>query len=189
MPVLVHKAKKSVLPSGIESILFTKAQIAKRVKELARIIEKRYAGQDPVMIGILKGSFIFLSDLIREIRLPVEIDFLSVSSYTGTHSSGMVRLNFDIRKNIKHRSVILVDDIVDTGFSLGYVRKHLLARGPKSLEICVLLDKPERRRVLVPVNYLGFSVPDRFVVGYGLDYNERHRELPYIAVLKANHGV
>lgn len=186
MPTAISTSKKlskSVHPD-LAGVLFSEAQIAKRVKELGVEISKRYAGKDLVVIGVLKGSFMFVSDLVREIKRPMELDFLAASSYAGQNSSGMVRLHYDIRKSIKNRDVILVDDILDTGFSLNFVRKHLMAKGPKSLSICVLLDKPERRKIFVPARYVGFSVPDKFVVGYGLDYNEKYRELPYIGVLK-----
>ncbi|MBI4668623.1 MAG: hypoxanthine phosphoribosyltransferase [Elusimicrobia bacterium] len=168
----------------LANVLFSKPQIARRVGELARRINADYTGRKPVIIGMLKGSFMFIADLLRQIKIPVELDFLCVSSYVGETSSGMIKMNFDIKAEICDRDVILIDDIVDTGFSLAWVRKHIMARQPKSLEICVLLDKAARRKVFVPVRYTGFTVQDAFLVGYGLDYNERYRELPVIGTLK-----
>lgn len=176
--------KPSVHPD-IEAVLFNQAQISKRIDVLAKEINAEYKDRYLIMVAILKGSFIFLGDLLRRLTVPVEVDFLSLSSYIGDRSSEMVKLNFDIRLDVKDRDVLLVDDIVDTGFSLTFARKHILSKGAQEVDVCVLLDKPERRKVLVPVRYTGFIVPDRFVVGYGLDYNERYRELPYIGVLKS----
>lgn len=184
MPVTV-RAKKDTSRPEIAAVLFTAAQIAARVRALAKTIQAEGKGQDFVLVGVLKGSFVFIADLLRALNLPVELDFLSLSSYAGDRSSEIVRLNFDIRANVRGKKVLLVDDIVDTGFSLAFARKHLLAKGASDVEVCVLLDKPARRKVFVPVRYIGFSVPDAFVVGYGLDYNERYRELPYIGVLKS----
>ncbi|MBI2070935.1 MAG: hypoxanthine phosphoribosyltransferase [Elusimicrobia bacterium] len=172
-------------PRGVSEVLFTPEQIAKRVSALAKKISADYQGKNLVVIGILKGCIVFLGDLVRQIKVPLELDFLSVSSYAGESTTGMVKLNFDIKADVRDCDVLLIDDIVDTGFSLAFARKHLLSREPRSLEVGVLLDKPQRRKVFVPVRYTGFTVPDRFVVGYGLDYNERFRELPYIGVLKS----
>ena len=171
MAVLMKKSRpvqRAVRPGGV---LLTSAQIARRGEEGAREIGQRHAGTTPVVVAVLKGSFMFLADLLRKLEIPTEVDFLSISSYEGERSSGIVRLHFDVRKEIKNRDVILVDDIVDTGISLSFIRKHLLAKKPKSLEICVLLDKPSRRKVFVPIRYVGFSIPDKFVVGYGLYFN------------------
>lgn len=180
------KVSGEILPEGVESVLFSKAQIKARVKSLARAINRDYKGKDLVIVGILKGSFMFLADLMRELNIATELDFLSVSSYEGDKSSGMVKLHFDIRRDIKGRNVLLADDIVDTGFSLVWARNHLLAKEPKSLSVCVLLDKAEKRKVLVPLRYVGFTVSDYFVIGYGLDYNEKFRDLPYIGILKSD---
>lgn len=179
------RAKRMPAPRGVSEVLFTPEQIAKRVSALAKKISADYQGKNLVVIGILKGCIVFLGDLVRQIKVPLELDFLSVSSYAGESTTGMVKLNFDIKADVRDCDVLLIDDIVDTGFSLAFARKHLLSREPRSLEVGVLLDKPQRRKVFVPVRYTGFTVPDRFVVGYGLDYNERFRELPYIGVLKS----
>lgn len=169
----------------MEAVLFTKEQIATRVRALAREINRDYKGRSLVIVGVLKGSFMFLADLIRELKVSAELDFMSLTSYEGERSTGMVHLNFDVKKDVRGRHVLLVDDIVDTGFSLVFARKHLLSKEPKSLNIAVLLDKAEKRKVLVPIRYVGFTIGDRFVVGYGLDYNERFRELPFVGVLKS----
>ena len=184
MQVLL-KTRKARIHPDIESALYSAGQIAARTNALARRINKDYEGRDLVIVGVLKGSFMFLGDLLRRLTVPVDVDFLSLSSYIGERSTEMVRLNFDVRLDLKDRDVLLIDDIVDTGFSLAFARKHILSKEPQDVEVCVLLDKPERRKVLVPVRYTGFVVPDRFVVGYGLDYNERYRELPYIGILKS----
>jgi hypoxanthine phosphoribosyltransferase len=162
--------------------IITKARLKQKVAELGKIISKDYANKNPVLVGILKGSFIFLADLIRELDIPHEIDFISVASYgSDTEPSGVVKLLKDLSINIKGRNVIIVEDIVDTGLTLSYIRKNLLTRSPKSLEILSLLDKKKRRKVNVPLKYVGFSIPGDFVVGYGLDYSEQYRNLPFIA--------
>lgn len=136
------------------------------------------------MVGILKGAFVFLSDLIRYITIPVQVDFMAVSSYgTSTHSSGVVRIMKDLEEGVEGRHVLVVEDIVDTGLTLRYLRENLESRNPASVRVCTLLDKPARRKVEVQVDYNGFRIPDRFVVGYGLDYAERFRNLPYIGIL------
>ncbi|MBI4063864.1 MAG: hypoxanthine phosphoribosyltransferase [Elusimicrobia bacterium] len=173
-------------PRAVTQILYSEDQIAKRVAALAKEINKDHQGRHLVIVGILKGSFMFMGDLVRHLQVPCEVDFLSVSSYAGEVSTGIVKLNFDIATDIRGCDVLLIDDIVDTGFSLAFARKHLLAKEPRSLQVAVLLDKPQRRKIFVPVKYTGFMVPDRFVVGYGLDYNGRFRELPYIGVLRAD---
>jgi len=182
--VVTDKKRSKTALAEVEAVLFTKEQIATRVKALAREINRDYKGKNLFIVGILKGSFMFLADLLRELKVPAELDFMSLTSYEGEKSMGMVHLNFDIKKDIRDRHVLLVDDIVDTGFSLVFARKHLLSKGPKSLSLAVLLDKAEKRKVLVPIRYVGFTIGDRFVVGYGLDYNERFRELAFIGVLK-----
>jgi len=180
---LLAKSRATSSYPEIEETLLSGREIARRVKALAREISGDYKGRSPVLAGVLKGSFVFLADLIRNIKIPVELDFMSLSSYAGDSSTGMVKLSSDTKLDLRGRHVILVDDIVDTGFSLAWARKHLLTKEPASLEVCVLLDKPPRRKVFVPVRYTGFTIADRFVVGYGLDYNERFRELPYIGAL------
>lgn len=165
--------------------LIEEERIKKRVLELALEIEKDYKGKKPLFIGILKGAFIFLADLVRFIDMDLEIDFLAVSSYGKfTESTGEVEILKDIRMPIKDRHVIIVEDIVDTGLTLKYIKDLLLSRGPKSLKICALLDKKERRKVDIDADYVGFTVPDRFLVGYGLDMAEKYRNLPYIKELR-----
>ena len=165
-------------------LLIPGSKIEARVKELGREISSDYQGMKPILVSILKGSFLFLADLTRAIDVPHEIDFLSVSSYgSSTQSTGVVRLLKDLGTNIGDRDVLVVEDIVDTGLTWRYIRNNLLTRGPTSLRIVTLLDKRERRVVDVPVDYVGFVIPDRFVVGYGLDYQERYRNLPYIGAL------
>ena len=163
-------------------IIIPKRELKKRVKELGAKISKDYAGKELILIGILKGSFVFLADLIRQIKIPHEVDFIAVASYgQEIEGSGAVRLIKDLSANIEGKNVIIIEDIVDTGLTLNFIRKNLLLRNPKSLEIVTLLDRKERRKVLVPIKYIGFVVPNEFVVGYGLDLGERYRNLPYIA--------
>ena len=161
--------------------MITREEIEKRVKELASEIEKDFAGKEPVCIGLLKGSVMFMSDLIKEIDLPLSIDFLKVSSYHGgTESTGVVQILQDVSFDIKGRDVIVVEDIIDTGLTLTYVKQFLQSKGVRSLFVCSLLDKPSRRKVDLKGDYIGFEIPDEFVIGYGLDYAEKHRNLPYI---------
>jgi hypoxanthine phosphoribosyltransferase len=169
----------------VEQILFDQETIAKRVKELGTQITSDYAGRQPFLICILKGASIFMADLCRRIDLPVALDFMAISSYgAGTSSSGVVRIAKDLDRSIENKDVIIVEDIVDSGLTLSYLLANLSSRHPASLRICVLLDKMERREVEVPVDYRGFVIPDHFVVGYGLDYAEKYRNLPYVGVLK-----
>jgi hypoxanthine phosphoribosyltransferase len=156
-----------------------------RIRELGAEIRRDYEGRTPLLVCVLKGAFMFLGDLVREIDLPLEIDFMAISSYgSGTQSSGIVRIVKDLEASIEGRDVIIVEDIVDSGLTLSYLLRSLQARRPASLEICALLTKPERREVEIPVRYIGFEIPDRFVIGYGLDYAEEFRNLGEIAVLK-----
>lgn len=169
----------------VEKILLDEEQIKERVKQLGQQITEDYKDENILVVGILKGAMIFLADLVRNIDVPTSFDFMAVSSYgAGTVSSGVVRIMKDLDKSIEGKHVIIVEDIVDTGLTLQYLVENIRSRGPASLKLCTLLDKPDRRKVDVPVDYKGFSIPDEFVVGYGLDYNERYRNLPYIAVLK-----
>jgi hypoxanthine phosphoribosyltransferase len=166
-------------------IIIPKRELKKRVKELGAKISKDYAGKELILIGILKGSFVFLADLIRQIKIPHKIDFIAVASYDQEiEGSGAVRLVKDLSANIEGKNVIIIEDIVDTGLTLNFIRKKLLLRNPKSLEIVTLLDRKERRKVQVPIKYVGFTVPNEFVVGYGLDLGERYRNLPYIAKIE-----
>ena len=169
---------------AVGEIVVSEADLQRRVRELGEQITADYAGRPPLLIGVLKGACFFLSDLARAIGLPVEIDFMAVSSYgSATHTSGVVRILKDLEVDLTGRHVLIVEDIVDSGLTLQYLLRNLGARGPRTLEVCALLTKPERRRVELSPRYVGFEIPDRFVVGYGLDYAERYRNLPYVAVL------
>ena len=169
----------------IDHWLLTREQLAKRVAELGARITEDYRGKDLLMVGILKGAVVFFSDLIRHVDIPVSIDFMAISSYgSATKSSGVVRILKDLDHAIAGRHVIIVEDIVDTGKTLAFLKENLLARGAASLKICTLLDKPERRQVEIEADYFGFVIPNEFVVGYGLDYAEKYRNLPDIGVLK-----
>ncbi len=171
--------------NDIQEVLFSEEQLKARVAEIARQIEADYAGKEIMLISVLRGSFIFMADLCRAIQLPCTLDFMSVSSYgKGTTSSGQVQITKDLSEDITGRHVIVVEDILDSGNTLSYLLKILENRHPASIRLCTLLDKPERRVKPVEVHYTGFSIPDAFVVGYGLDYAERYRNLPYIGVLK-----
>jgi hypoxanthine phosphoribosyltransferase len=166
-------------------VLYAREAVESRVRELGETITRDYAGRNPLVIALLKGSIVFMADLVRSIDLDVEVDFISISSYQNrSTSSGSVRLIRDLDRDIFDRDVLIVEDIIDSGLSLSYIRKMLLARNPKSLSIVAFLDKRERRTTEVYVDYVGYRIPDKFVVGYGLDYQERHRGLPYIAALE-----
>ena len=171
--------------NDIEQILFSKEQISARTRELGKQLSEDYAGKNPLLICILKGSSLFFADLVREISIPVYFDFMSISSYgSGTVSSGEVKLIKDLDTSIENRHVIIVEDIVDTGHTLNYLIKNLQARMPASVKVCTLLDKECRREVNLVPDYYGFKVDNYFVVGYGLDYDEAYRHLPYVGVLK-----
>ena len=165
-------------------VLISKEKIADRVKELAKEINKEFDGEEVVLIGLLRGSVIFLSDLAREIDLDAKIDFMIVSSYGNTmESSREVKIIKDLEEYIEGKNVIIVEDIIDTGYTLQKVVETLKLRNPKELRICTLLDKPERREVEIAVDYVGFQIPDEFVVGYGIDYAQKHRNLPYVGMV------
>ncbi|MBP1736441.1 MAG: hypoxanthine phosphoribosyltransferase [Oscillospiraceae bacterium] len=169
----------------IESVLFSAEELHRRVTELGAEISRDYQGRQPMLISILRGAFIFMADLVRSIEVPCTIDFMAVSSYgSGTTSSGQVQITKDLSDDIEGRDIIVVEDILDSGNTLYYLLQILAARKPSSVRLCTLLNKPERRVKEVDVTYSGFSIPDAFVVGYGLDYNERYRNLPYIGILK-----
>lgn len=169
----------------VQKIMLTEEDIKSRVQEMGRQISVDYQGESILVVGILKGAMIFLADLVRNIEIPTYFDFMAVSSYgSSTQSSGAVRILKDLDRGIEGKHVLIVEDIVDTGLTLSYLVENLRSRGPATLKICTLLDKPERRKVNVPIDYNGFTIPDEFVVGYGLDYNESYRNLPYVAVLK-----
>lgn len=169
----------------IERVLYTEEELAVRVGELAADLTRDYAGLEPLFVSVLKGSFMFMADLVRRVDLPCEVDFMAVSSYgTKSVSTGAVRIIKDLDRDIEGRDVVIVEDILDSGATLGYIINLMRANKPASISICTLLDKPERRVVPVEARYTGFHIPDEFVVGYGLDYADRYRNLPYIGVLK-----
>jgi hypoxanthine phosphoribosyltransferase len=170
---------------AIGEILVQADDLQHRIRELGAEISRDYAGRNLLLIGVLKGAVFFLSDLMRHIEIPCELDFMAVASYgSATDSSGVVRILKDLDTAIEDRDVLIVEDIVDSGLTLQYLLRSLGARDPHSLEVCALLTKPERRKVDLPTRYVGFEIPNRFVVGYGLDYDERHRNLPFVAVLE-----
>jgi hypoxanthine phosphoribosyltransferase len=169
----------------MKSILISEEEIAKRVKELGKQLAEDYKGKELLVVGILKGCMLFLSDLVRTIDLPLTLDFMVVSSYGATtKSSGVVRIVKDLEREIEGKDVLIVEDIVDTGLTLSYLVENFKARNPKSVKVCSLLDKPDRRKAQVEIQYIGFKIPDEFVVGYGLDYGENYRNLPFVCVLK-----
>ena len=174
-----------MLEKDIDHILFSEEQLKARVREIAGQIDRDFAGKEPMLISVLRGSFIFMADLMRSITLPCTVDFMAVSSYgKGTKSSGQVQITKDLSEDISDRHIIVVEDILDSGNTLSYLLQILQARHPASMKLCTLLDKPDRRIKPVHVDYSGFSIPDEFVVGYGLDFAEKYRNLPYIGVLK-----
>ena len=169
----------------IGEVLVSADELQRRVSELGAEISRDYAGRSLLLVGVLKGAVFFLSDLMRFIEIPVEVDFMAVASYgSATDSSGVVRILKDLDVAIEGRDVLIVEDIVDSGLTLQYLVRNLGSRNPRTLEVCALLTKPERRKVELPTRYVGFEIPDRFVVGYGLDYAERHRNLPYVAAFE-----
>jgi hypoxanthine phosphoribosyltransferase len=174
------------LQGDIGDILLTEEEIAAKVAELGRRIGADYAGRNLTLVSVLKGSLPFMADLMRQITLPLRIDLMEVSSYggTATESSGLVRIIKDLSASIADEDVLLVEDIIDTGLTLNYLIRYLRGKSPASLRICTLLDKPARRLVDIPVDYIGFEIPDQFVVGYGLDYGERYRNLRFVGVLR-----
>lgn len=170
----------------IKTILLTEEQIRARVEELGAILSKEYEGKNPVIVGVLKGVVVFYADMIRHIKVPCELDFMWISSYSGTNSTGKMQVRQELKSDIKGRHVLILEDIFDTGNSLDFTVKHLMEKEPASLKICTLLDKPERRNpaVTLKADYTGFTIPNAFVVGYGLDYDEKYRNLPYVGILK-----
>jgi len=164
--------------------LFTTKEIQTNVRELADRISADYSGKDLLAVGILRGAFMFFSDLVRAIKAPLTIDFIVASSYVKMDTLGEVKIHCDIREDISDKDVLLIDDIIDSGITLNQIRERILARRPSSLKICVFLDKKERRMVDVPVDYIGFEIPNEYVVGYGLDYDNKFRNLPYISIFK-----
>ena len=175
----------TIVDRRVGRILISRDEIAARVSELGEAIGRDYAGRAPVLVGVLKGAVVFTADLLRAIPMPAAMDFMAVSSYgSNTRSSGVVRLTADLSLSIEGRDVIIVEDVIDSGRTISYLRRNLATRHPRSLALCGLLDKVSRREVEVDVDYVGFVIPDEFVVGYGLDYDGRHRELPDLAVLE-----
>ena len=173
---------------AIGETLVSAEELQRRVGELSAEISGDYEGRDLVLIGVLKGAVLFLADLMRQLTVPCEVDFMAVSSYgSATDSSGVVRILKDLEAPIEGRDVLIVEDIIDSGLTLQYLVRNLRARAPGSLEVCALLTKPERRRVELPIRYVGFEIPNRYVVGYGLDYGQRYRNLSYVAVLNEQH--
>ena len=175
------------MEQDIQQILITEEQIQSRIKELGQVLTQEYAGKNPVIVGVLKGVVVFYADMVRQIKVPCQMDFMWISSYQGTNSTGGMVVKRDVTVDIKDRHVLILEDIYDTGNSLDFTYRHLLSKQPASLKICTLLDKPERRKpgITLKPDYVGFTVPNAFVVGYGLDYNEHYRNLPYVGVLKS----
>jgi hypoxanthine phosphoribosyltransferase len=169
---------------AVGEVLIEQEPLQARIAELGAEISSEYEGRDLLLVGVLKGAVFFMADLMRELSIPCEIDFMAISSYgAATDSSGVVRILKDLDTNIAGRDVLVVEDIIDSGLTLSYLMRSLKARKPASLEICALLTKPERREIEVPVKFVGFEIPNKFVIGYGLDFAERYRNLPYVAVL------
>ncbi len=183
-----HRAASRLPPvddGTVGEILVSEQALARRVEELGAEISRDYEGRDLIMVGVLKGAVLFIADLMRALSVPCEVDFMAVSSYgSATDSSGVVRILKDLDEAIGDRDVLIVEDIIDSGLTLHYLFKNLRARDPRSLEVCALLTKPERRRVDLPIRYVGFEIPNRFAVGYGLDYAQRYRNLAYVAALQ-----
>ncbi len=174
-----------MMDADVEEVLLSGEEVQARVAELGAQLAADYEGREPVLVSVLKGSIIFLADLVRAMPIPLSIDLMEVSSYgTSTESSGQVRILKDLSTSIEGREVLVVEDIIDTGLTLNYLLRYLHDKGPASIRICCLLDKPARRLAPIEIDYRGFTIPDRFVIGYGLDYGERYRNLPYIGVLR-----
>ena len=174
------------MENNIKEILLTEEQIKNRIKEMGEQISREYAEKDPIFVGVLKGVVIFFADMVREITVPCQFDFMWISSYEGTQSTGKMTIKRDVSADMKGRHVVILEDIYDTGNSLDFTYKHLLSKEPASLKICTLLDKPERRKpgITLKPDYVGFTIPNEFVVGYGLDFNEHYRNLPSVGILK-----
>jgi len=180
----VTEGRQTELEAAVGEILVGEQQLRSRVRELGDEISTEYEGRDLLLIGVLKGAVFFMADLMRHIRVPCEIDFMAISSYgASTDSSGVVRILKDLDINIEGRHVLVVEDIVDSGLTLSYLMRNLESREPATLEVCALMTKPARREIEVPIRYVGFEIPNKFVIGYGLDFAERYRNLPYVAVL------
>ena len=172
------------MEKDIQSVLLSEEEIQREVAKIGAQISKDFAGKEPIFVGVLKGCFIFMADLMRYVTINCSMDFMAVSSYSGTTSTGAVRINKDLSEDIEGRHIILVEDILDSGVTLNYLKNYLMVRRPASITIATLMDKPARRKADIYADYSCFEIPDAFVVGYGLDYNEKYRNLPYIGVLK-----
>ena len=172
------------MEQDIERVLISEEVLHQKVAEVGKQITKDFEGKEPVFVGVLKGCYIFMADLLREIKINCSVDFMAVSSYSGTNSTGAVKINKDLNSDICGKDVIIVEDILDSGVTLNYLKNYLLGRKPASISIVTLMDKPARRKADVYADYSCFEIPDEFVVGYGLDYNEKYRNFPYIGVLK-----
>ena len=174
------------MDKDIEQILLSEEQLQNRIRELGEILTAEYADKNPVIVGVLKGVVVFYADMIRQIKVPCQLDFMWLSSYSGANSTGKMLVRQDVTADIQGRHVLILEDIFDTGNSLEFTVNHLKEKHPASIKICTLLDKPERRRegVTLQADYVGFTIPNAFVVGYGLDYNEKYRNLPYVGILK-----
>jgi hypoxanthine phosphoribosyltransferase len=184
-PVEMNATPARTIHEDVEEVLLSTDALQARVAELGRQLSAEYAGRDPVLVSVRKGSIVFLADLIRAMDIPLSVDLMEVSSYgAGTETSGQVRILKDLSRSIDGREVIVVEDIIDTGLTLNYLLRYLGERHPASMRICCLLDKPARRLAEIEIDYRGFTIPDRFVIGYGLDYDERYRNLPYVGVLR-----
>lgn len=174
------------LHDAISQVLFTENQIKNRISELAQMINEDYEHKYPIFVGVLKGVFIFMADLLRQINIECDVDFLAISNYSNdSRKRGVVRLVKDLDIPIEGRHVLFIEDVIDTGLTLNYILRNLQERSPASLEVCTLFDKPTRRLIELPIRYKGFDLPDKFIIGYGLDYNERYRNIPYVGLLKA----
>lgn len=174
------------MEKNILKVLLTEEQIKSRIAELGQELSRDYAGKDPIFVGVLKGVVVFYADMVRAVKVPCQFDFMWISSYQGTNSTGSMIVRRDVSADIKGRHVVILEDIFDTGNSLSFTYEHLLSKEPASLKICTLLDKPDRRKpgITLQADYTGFVIPNEFVVGYGLDFNEYYRNLPYIGILK-----
>jgi hypoxanthine phosphoribosyltransferase len=173
------------LHNAISQILFTEDQIKNRIFQLAETINEDYRHKYPIFVGVLKGVFIFMADLLRKIDIECDVDFLAISNYSNdARKRGVVRLVKDLDIPIEGRHVLFIEDVIDTGLTLNYILRNLQERSPASLEVCTLFDKPTRRLIELPIRYKGFDLPDKFIIGYGLDYNERYRNIPYVGILK-----
>lgn len=169
---------------SIERVLLTEEQIKTRIAELGKVLAEDYKDKNPIFVGILKGVVIFFADMVRAVPIPCQFDFMAVSSYSGTNSTGLIKVKKDLSADIEGRHVVILEDILDSGLTLKYTMEYLKSKNPASLKICTFLDKPERRKSDVQADYVGFTVPNLFVVGYGLDFDEEYRNLPYVGVLK-----